>query len=215
MKIVGVIGSKRANIVSLAKMVKEKGADLLEIRFDKVKGGGDDILLVKEIKKVVGLPVIATKRPKYPGEDRKIFFKSIIPFIDYIDLEEEEEVGEIIEYAKKMKKSVIISYHNYKKTPSIKTLKEFSISMEKKGADIIKIATFVNCPDDILKLLNLTKNCKKPIITIGMGKLGTITRVIAPMFGSIFTYCFVNRPYAPGQVSISFLKKETKKYGLA
>ncbi|MDI6752100.1 MAG: type I 3-dehydroquinate dehydratase, partial [bacterium] len=86
-------------------------------------------------------------------------------------------------------------------------------SMRKKGADITKIATFIKNREDLARLLLLTNNYKAlPIITIGMGKIGMISRVIAPIFGSCLAYGYINKPQAPGQMKVSALKKEIERF---
>lgn len=205
--IAATIAGRRKNLPSLCKKAEKCGAEIIEIRFDKIIGEGDNRLLIEEIRKVTNLPIIATKRLSI-SEDA---IKPIVSLVEYIDVEEKEDPL-FIDYIKRHKKTLIISYHNYKNTPSLETLISLSFSMEKKGADIVKIATFIETKDDIIRLLGFTSSYKKPLIAIGMGSLGLITRVIAPMFGSLITYGFVNRPYADGQVSISFLKREIKRY---
>jgi len=207
--IAGVIGGRRENILNLVRRAEKSGADLIEMRLDKIIGKGDDVGLIKELKEKTALPIIATKRLLYP--DSKI--KEITPFVDYVDLEYGEKM-ELIRYVKKNKKTLIISHHNYQNTPTLDTLFELSSKIKESGADIVKIATTINTKQDIINLLFFTEKYKNPVITIGMGLYGLITRVIAPIFGSLITYGFVNRPYAPGQPSVSFLKREITRYKL-
>jgi 3-dehydroquinate dehydratase-1 len=169
------------------------------------------VRLLKEIKRV-GLSIIGTKRPAFPGEDRKGFFSAIIPFVDAVDLEVEEKTENIVSMVKAKGKEVIISYHNYEETPETEILKDILDSMRKKGADIVKIATFIKNKEDLVNLLLLTNSYKTlPIITIGMGEIGRISRIIAPIFGSCLTYGYINKPQAPGQMKVSTLKKEIER----
>jgi 3-dehydroquinate dehydratase-1 len=211
--IAGVLAGRRDAIFKMAEMAKEDGADTLELRFDRIKVNKDEaVRLLKEIKRV-GLSIIGTKRPTFPGEDRKGFFSAIISFVDAVDLEVEEEIETIVSMAKAEGKKVIISYHNYEETPKPDTLKKILSSMRKKGADIVKIATFIKSKEDLVRLLLLTNNYKTlPIITIGMGEIGRISRIIAPIFGSCLTYGYINKPQAPGQMKVSTLKKEIERF---
>lgn len=207
--VAGTIGGMRKNIPNLSKKGEKLGADLIEIRFDKVIGKGDNRLLIEEIRKRTNLPLIATKRLFIKDE----LIKPIVSLVDYVDVEYGESL-DFIDFIKKHKKTLIISYHNYKNTSSLKTLISLSSSIKKKGADIVKIATFIQKREDIIRLIEFTRNYKKPLISIGMGHLGLVTRVILPIFGSLITYGFVNRAYADGQPSVSFLKKELKRYNI-
>ena len=212
-KIAGVLAGRPKSILNLAKIAKTDGADILELRFDKIKVNEDEAAgLLKSIKKL-GLSIIGTKRPAFHGEDRQDFFSAIIPFVDVIDLEVEEKIEGIVSMAKTKGKRVIVSYHNYEETPKPGDLKKILDSMRKKGADIVKIATFIKRREDLARLLLLTNNYKAlPIITIGMGKIGTVSRVIAPIFGSCLTYGYINRPQAPGQMKVSMLKREIERF---
>lgn len=201
------IGGRRKNIPNFIERAEKSGADIIEIRLDKIIGKGDNVLLIKEIRKKTSLPIIATKRLSIENG----VIKPIISLVDYIDVEYGEDPS-LIDYIKKNKKTLIISHHNYKNTPPLDILISLSQDLEKNGADIVKIATFIQNKDDIIRLLGFAKNYKKPLIVVGMGKLGLITRIIAPIFGSLITYGFVNRPYADGQVLVSFLKRELGRY---
>ncbi|MBU1599511.1 type I 3-dehydroquinate dehydratase [bacterium] len=211
--IAGVLAGRPEKILNLAEKAKKDGADVLEFRFDRIQVDTDEaVQLLKAIKKL-GLCIVGTKRPVLKGEDRGDFFSAIIPFVDAIDLEVEEEIESIVKLAKAKEKKVIISYHNYEETPKSETLKKILDSMRKKGADIAKIATFIKSREGLVRLLLLTSNYKAlPIITIGMGDIGRISRIIAPIFGSCLTYGYINKPQAPGQMKLSTLKKEIQRY---
>lgn len=209
--IAGVLAGRKTTILKMAERAKEEGADALELRFDRIKVDKDEaVLLLKGIKKL-GLPIIGTKRPAWPREDRKEFFSAIIPFVDAVDLEIEEEIEAIVRMAKAKGKKVIISYHNYEETPATEILENILDSMRDRGADIVKIATFIKSKEDLARLLLLTEDWKRlPIITIGMGEIGRLSRIIAPIFGSCLTYGYINKPQAPGQMKVSTLKREIK-----
>ena len=81
-----------------------------------------------------------------------------------------------------------------------------------QGADIIKIAVMARSTADVTRLLRFTEDCKVPLVTIAMGPLGSVSRVIAPLFGSLFTYGFIHRPVAPGQLSVEKLIEERTLY---
>ena len=47
-----------------------------------------------------------------------------------------------------------------------------------------------------------------------MGEIGKITRVAGFFFGSIMTYTFVGKSFAPGQIELNRLIEELKFYGI-
>lgn len=99
---------------------------------------------------------------------------------------------------------LIISYHNFKTTPSLKELKTIVLDAKKKGADIVKLATFVATLDENVELLEITrwaKSKKIALITVGMGDAGRLSRVMTPLFGSLMYYAPLIPAHAtaPGQ----------------
>ncbi len=78
------------------------------------------------------------------------------------------------------------------------------------GADISKIAVMPSSLRDVLALLEVTLESESPVCTIAMGKLGMHSRVIAPIYGSVLTYGFVEDAVAPGQMRVDELKAALK-----
>ncbi len=77
----------------------------------------------------------------------------------------------------------------------------------RQGADIVKIATMAKSRADVVRLLRFTETCTVPVVTIAMSAIGTVSRVIAPLFGSLFTYGYITRPVAPGQLPVERLSE--------
>ena len=87
------------------------------------------------------------------------------------------------------------------------------MSSSETGADIIKIATSAMNYSDNAKLLSLY-NIKEssqlvPVIAIGMGEIGKITRIAALFSGAPFTYASfeAGKETAEGQIEKSDLQK--------
>jgi len=107
------------------------------------------------------------------------------------------------------KNKLIVSYHDFEKTPDKRSLDKIIEKMIKFDPSIIKIATKVNRYADIIGLIQLMvdKRIKDKII-IGMGEKGLITRVVGPLFGTYLTFAgYKGRFSAPGQMEFSELKK--------
>jgi 3-dehydroquinate dehydratase type I len=87
--------------------------------------------------------------------------------------------------------------------PDIEFLDNIFLKGKSLGADIIKIAVVANNNDDLTRLVTFTlKHRSEGLITMAMGDIGLPSRVINPIFGSLITYGYVNKPSAPGQLSI-------------
>jgi 3-dehydroquinate dehydratase-1 len=204
--------------VRALKTLREQGADILEARIDLFHSSEIESIIksLKKIKETSHLPVIGTiRRPadggrKSMSENTRLeIFKAITPLVDCVDGEIDAPItDEVIRLAKRRKKKVIISYHNFKETPSAQQLVKLIRKGKAKGGDIIKLALMSRTEEDVTRLLGLTYQHKDDhIITISMGKKGQITRMIAPFFGSLLTYGYVDSPIAPGQFSIGELKR--------
>jgi 3-dehydroquinate dehydratase-1 len=212
-----VILHDQAPVRSL-KTLKGNGADIVEARIDLFHSAEIESILnsLKRIKQTSRLPIIATIRRSEDGGKRSVpdhtrleFFKVIIPLVDCIDTEIDSPItDEVIRLAKRRKKKVIVSYHNFKETPSDQHLVKLIRKGKIKGGDIVKLAVTGRNVDDVARLLTLThKHRDTHLITISMGKKGQISRVVAPLFGSLLTYGYVDSPIAPGQLSIGELKR--------
>jgi 3-dehydroquinate dehydratase-1 len=111
--------------------------------------------------------------------------------------------------AKKAGKRVIISYHDFSKTPGITAMQNIISECFDAGADIAKLAATPHSYEDALSLLKLTLDCARApaqVCIIGMGGYGVHTRVIAPIYGSALAYTSVGAATAPGQIGIKELR---------
>ena len=87
---------------------------------------------------------------------------------------------------------LIVSHHDMEKTPSSKELERLRDSCASRGADLVKIACKVNRREDNDRLMALV-DFPAPVIAIGMGTLGRITRLAGPLIGSPFTYASLGK----------------------
>jgi len=147
-----------------------------------------------EVRDIFSLPytTIATCRPgKFSDEYRlELLTTAIQSGANFVDIELEmpsEMKEELVGLADRSDCEVIISYHNYEITPPEDELDGLISQCKSEGADIVKIACQVNNRNDNVRLLTLLNKDEKLVI-VGMGKEGMITRIAAPILGSIFTY---------------------------
>jgi len=206
-----VVASIGENPVESAIKAKKLGADILELRIDLLRSDVHQSLL--SIKKT-GLPVIITNRMKREGgacdmeEDERInILLSLLPLADAVDIElcavRKEDV---VKGARKSGKTVIISTHNFQKTPESEIIIKIIDESMEAGADIAKLAVTPNSFEDVLRLLAITIHSKRAVCMIAMGEKGKHSRVIAPIYGSVMTYGYVEKPTAPGQLRVDELK---------
>jgi len=215
------------NPLQASKQAAEMGADILEIRLDllKITDADKAAKLIQEIKSETKLPVIVTNRSSMEGgkwqgkEEERI--KLLLDLLtldngpDAVDIElcaDKKERDRLVNEAKNHGKTVIISFHDFSKTPSVQEMETILNEAFMTGADIAKLAVMPNSMRDVLELLGLTldfREMNKPLCTISMGAPGKHTRVIAPFYGSVLTYASVedSSSAAPGQLPVPEVKK--------
>ena len=206
-----IVASIGENPVEAAIKAKKLGADILELRIDLLRSDALQSLL--SIKKT-GLPVIITNRMKQEGgasdveEDERVNkLLSLLPLTDAVDIELcAEKREDVVKRAQNSGKTVIISTHNFQKTPDSEVLIEIIDESMEAGADIAKLAVTPNSFEDVLRLLEITLHAKGALCMIAMGEKGKHSRVIAPIYGSVMTYGYVETATAPGQFRVDELK---------
>jgi 3-dehydroquinate dehydratase-1 len=211
--IVAVIGKDAYNTALRACSM---GAHILEIRIDLL--GINDIeelrSLLHGLKRKTGLPVIATNRCREEGgywrgsEYKRIeLLIGAIPDADAIDIELSSATKDmVIDAVRSAGKTLIISSHDFSTTPTSSAMLAVLEQARNAGADIAKLAVTPVNTADTLNLLSVTQKVDFPVCTIAMGKLGTHTRVVAPIYGSVLTYGSVDDALAPGQLRIDDLR---------
>ncbi len=203
------------NLIPIETIVglKDKGADILEIRFDLFSCELNQIVeYLENMRSRTDMPMIGTIRKTKENQNKRlIMFEQINPFVDAVDIEIDADiVREVITIFKG--KTIIVSEHDFNKTPGISKLSETADTANNLGADIIKIATTAHCREDVTRLLLFAKERNENLVVIAMGEIGKVTRVVAPFFGSLFTYAFLSKCVAPGQFSLEQMAGEMKKY---
>ena len=94
----------------------------------------------------------------------------------------------------------IVSFHDFDYTPDTPGLEDILERAQAAGADIVKIAVHCNDLDDLRRLAAFTiAHADQPLITIGMGPHGAVSRMLFPALGSLITYAYVGTPSAPGR----------------
>ena len=203
-------------------------ADLVEIRADGLKDKRELTKLIKQAKSKTNLPIILTIRMKNEGgafegteEERVQCIKEGLELVDFVDIElrmDKEKRDEIIAIAKSNGVKVILSYHDFEKTPEEDEMKSVLAEEEAAGADIAKLALTANFSSDVIRLLNVTQQMREklkiPLCTISMGKAGTIARIASPIFGSALTYGYITKETAPGQLSVGELDSMLRAVGV-
>ncbi|MBI5227009.1 type I 3-dehydroquinate dehydratase [Candidatus Micrarchaeota archaeon] len=192
------------------------GIEFAEIRIDKMKNPNEE-----EVKKVFSAHknLIATCRKNgiKDEERKKLLISAINSGAAFVDVEveaPENYVKELVHHAKEKNCGVILSFHDQKKTPPKAELDEVIKWCFESGADIAKVACMVNSNKDNVRLLSLLDG-EKPVVVIGMGEIGSITRIVGPILGSPFTFAKLGKgkETAPGQLEKEVLHRHLVNLG--
>ncbi len=199
--------------MEIAGGLAARGADLLEVRVDLFDGPLDRVLeYVDELRATAGLPLLGTVRETDSNRsNRREIFARLIPLVDAVDIEVDTPIrDEITQDAKG--RTIVFSEHDFERMPDTERLDDLVRMVREGGADILKVAGTARRPDEVAALLSYCHRCPMPMVAIAMGAHGTVSRVLAPLFGSLFTYTFVADSVAPGQMALDDLVAELRRY---
>ena len=221
-----LIGKTKAEIKNQSEQIALMDIDIVEWRcdfFDQVFDEKNVIELIKEIKLIIkDKPLIFTIRSKMEGGEISIDDDKYINLCkevcksrvaDIIDVElriGEKNIKELVSLCHENNMKIIISKHDFQKTPSLDKMLEDLLKMQELKADIPKLAVMPQNYIDVAKLLEVTAIMKEkynetPIITMSMGDKGMISRISGEVFGSCLTFASGIKASAPGQVGIEDL----------
>jgi 3-dehydroquinate dehydratase-1 len=194
-----------------------KKSDYAEVRFDFLKS--EQVpeaieMIKKDLKKIV-----CTLRPKTEGgkfsgkeKERVAILKLIAeynPFLLDVEFNTLKRNSSFRRYLKSTKTNLLVSWHDFKKTPSSTELKK-KINQMSKFSSNVKIVCTAKSIDDSNRMLELySKKGKNSLISFAMGDFGRISRILCLYLGSPYTYVSLGKAIAPGQFSVDEVKKIT------
>ena len=193
---------------------QEKGADLVEVRFDLMNELPSDLTPLKNIS----LPRMATLRSKSHGgawdkDDEakvRLFRRAIKAGFALIDMEDDFPQRHLRERELKGVERVV-SHHELGDTPSTARIIEIMLLAGARG-ELAKGAFRVDTVAGLHRLVHASKLLSltgKKYVLVGTGELGPITRLRYCRIGSSMTYASLEKgkETAPGQVDIATLKR--------
>ncbi len=224
---VPIVEKNREDILSTAKAIGSTEADLVEWRadwYEDVSAFSEVIKTANMLRSILGeTPLLFTFRSAREGGEKELSLESYATllesvaktgFVDLIDVEVfsgDDAVKNIIQTAHAHGVKVIASNHDFEGTPAREELVARLCKMQDLGADILKIAVMPQTRSDVLTLLSVTeeissRHTSRPVITMSMGRTGTLSRLCGEVFGSAVTFASFGKVSAPGQIAIEDLK---------
>ncbi|MGE8645897.1 type I 3-dehydroquinate dehydratase [Acinetobacter vivianii] len=229
--IVPITAKTKEQAIAQAKVIAANAdADLAEFRIDLLSFASDSkqvIALGHELKQILGTkPMIATIRTHNEGGQLTISdadygktYQAYLqqPFMDMLDVEmfrDQQIVKNTVKLAHAKKVLIVMSNHDFQKTPAEAEIIKRLLKQDELGADILKIAVMPQSKQDVFTLMNATlkvsQQSKKPLLTMSMGKLGTISRIATANMGGSFSFGMIGEASAPGQIDVTQLKQFLK-----
>ena len=225
--IVSLMGKDIATVKSEALAYREADFDILEWRVDHFTDVSSIEAVLEAARTIRDVmtdkPLLFTFRSAKEGGEQALSVEHYIALnraavdsslVDMIDLElftGDELVKATVEHAHAKNVFVIMSNHDFHKTPAAEEIVQRLRKMQELGADIPKIALMPQNKTDVLTLLSATlemqeRYADRPIITMSMAKTGVISRLSGEVFGSAATFGAVKKASAPGQISVTDLR---------
>ena len=231
---VPIVGPTIKDIFSQVQEAAQAKVDLIELRPDMwMKGSSISeeeyiptiVNLVEEVhSKYEKMPMLFAWRSLAEGGETSLsnenygnLLQAIVDqnVVDAVDVElfaYTDTIGQIIKEAHHQGIQTVMSYHNFHKTLNRDTLHLYAEQMISVGASVIKFALMPTTSDDVLSVLQFTKELTErypqlPRITMSMGQLGQMTRTCGHVFGNCLTFGTLGQASAPGHIEVAVLKQ--------
>ena len=217
MKLVVSIMPRNIEEVQAIDVTRYEDADIIEWRADFLPK--EAILQVAPaiFEKFAGRELVFTLRTRAEGGQIELSSEEYVQIIkevaqlyqpDYIDFEYfnyKDVFDQMLDFP-----NLVLSYHNFQETPE--NLMEILSELTSLNPKVVKIAVMANTEQDVLDLMNFTRgfktlNPEQEYVTISMGKVGKVSRITSDVTGSSWSFASLDEASAPGQISLSSMKK--------
>lgn len=223
---VPIVGRSLDELTQECRYLQDKLYDVIELRIDFLENVTSLDAVGRALTSVRReLPddaILFTFRTKAEGGETEVpesYYFDLIDYairsgsVDAVDVEyfrDRTGIGKTLAAAKEHGVTVIMSSHDFHKTPSFDEITGRLTGMKQLGADVAKLACMPKSAKDVLTLLSATEAVKsrypdEPLITMSMGRLGVISRISGELFGSSLTFGSAKKASAPGQLDVTTL----------
>jgi len=193
--------------------------DLFEVRLDALTRRIEDI---KDDLDKLRAPLIVTARHpreggvnQLPPRERRALLLQFMPHAAYVDVElrSARALANVLEEARSRDIGTIISFHDFKGTPSTTRFEQIARAVRSLDADFLKVATRTDHPAQLARLRDFFSRHggKEKIAVMGLGKLGRRSRLDFAALGSALNYAHLGTPQTEGQLSITELRRILKR----
>jgi len=211
-QIVGVIFS-RADFGRAIRM--RNPPDLFELRLDALAGNIESIQ--KRVDELRAPLIITARHPLEGGVNhlssrtRRELLLAFLPHALCVDIEFRSigALAPVWRAARAKNIRVILSFHDFRGTPSAARLDQITRRAQSLGPNLVKIAARTDTPEELKRLLDFFERFKRArnVVVMGIGKLGRASRLELARRGCAFNYAHLGTARAAGQLSIPELRR--------
>ena len=192
-------------------------ADIIEWRADFLPK--DEILQVAPaiFEKFAGRELLFPLRTRAEGGEIDLSAQDYVQVIkdvtqlyqpEYVDFEyfgNKDVFDQMLDFP-----NLVLSYHNFQETPE--NMMEILSELTSLNPKVVKVSVMAHTEQDVLDLMNFTRgfktlNPEQEYVTISMGKVGKVSRITSDVTGSSWSFASLDVASAPGQISLSNMKK--------
>jgi len=217
-----------AALLAETRAVAAKKPDLLEWRVDFFEQIADTSAVVEmagAMKQAAnGIPILFTRRSSaeggekisLPEEEVVALYRAVAAsgHVDMLDFEmsnDPDHVRQVREMSRANRLKLILSFHDFSRTPPAAFITGRFAQAEALGADVAKVAVMPTAMEDVLTLLAATLQASQergiPVVSMSMAGFGSVTRLCGWAFGSAMTFAIGQGSSAPGQMPIEDLTR--------
>jgi len=222
-----LVGANREALLAEAVAVRAAAPDIVEWRVDFFQAIGDPRAVVDTARSLrealPGLPLLFTRRSAAEGGQPVGISEQAVAdlyaavceadcadLVDYEMSNEPARIRAVREASKRRGIGLVCSYHNFELTPPAEELVARFRRAQELGGDVAKVAAMPKRREDVLTLLAATLRASQaldiPLISMSMGELGALSRVVGFAFGSALSFGVGAGASAPGQMPIAELR---------
>lgn len=216
-----ITGENKEEILLDVEEILRQKPDLAEWRVDCYEEGEKKEKVLEMLETITDklgqIPLLFTFRTAGEGGSKEISFENYVKLlcraadtgrIDLADVEiffSQEDSEKLVGRLQEKGVRVVASNHHFEGTPTKEEMLEILERMYNSNSDILKIAVMPKSFEDLLVLLDTTKEASgkydRPLITMSMGETGFLSRICGEFTGSVLTFAAGRNASAPGQAA--------------
>ena len=217
MKLVVSIMPRNIEEVQAIDVTRYEAADIIEWREDFLAKVAILPVAPAGFEKFAGRELLFTLRTRSEGGEIDLSSEEYVQIIkdvtqlyqpDYVDFEyytHKAVFDQMLDFP-----NLVLSYHNFQETPD--NMMEILSELTSLTPKVVKVSVMAHTEQDVLDLMNYTRgfktlNPEQDYVTISMGKIGKVSRITSDVTGSSWSFASLDEASAPGQISLSSMKK--------